>query len=141
MTRKALTREEHFAVGEVLAKQRDYLVRLPTIWGYPMGGREERAALRALKAVDELRCVLDSAAFRDMPKDQHDGLVAAYYPGPCGRKPQERRTGASGAGTTQKPSRTYHARQRPAIAARTQRSAAIETVRPFNDRLDDVAGG
>jgi len=69
MTRrlKRLSLNEHIILGKDLSKMRTscmaMFVKLETAYG--LGQREGRAAGGLLKAIDQLRCVLDSAVFRE----------------------------------------------------------------------------
>ncbi|HBF82622.1 MAG TPA: hypothetical protein DD420_22625 [Streptomyces sp.] len=84
MTKPKLTLEEHAALGLRLAAIRDELLHLHTqlSGAYPRTGPEAvpgRKLDMARRAVDQARCELDHAMFREHPVQ---GETTVYYPHP-----------------------------------------------------------
>ena len=81
-----MTRDEHFALGGKLWDARGILIdaHLVISKAYPVAGKESIAAVRAVKALDRLRCRLDSAICRETAPDDRDAL-RAYYGSGCKR--------------------------------------------------------
>jgi hypothetical protein len=82
MTKPRLTLEEHQQLGLRLAAIRDELLHLHVQLenAYPRSGLEAVPAQKlnvAYTAVDQARCELDHALFREHPRD---GETAFYYP-------------------------------------------------------------
>ncbi|MFC8207978.1 hypothetical protein [[Kitasatospora] papulosa] len=82
MTKPRLTAEEHQQLGLRLAAIRDELLHLGTYLSnaYPRSGPEAVPARRldeAREAVDQARCELDHAMFREHPRQ---GETTFYYP-------------------------------------------------------------
>ncbi|MGW2845140.1 hypothetical protein [Streptomyces sp. NPDC001274] len=82
MTKPRLTVEEHAALGLRLAAIRDELLHLGTQLSnaYPRTGLEAKPAHlldTALRSVDEARCELDHAYFREHPRETD---TTVYYP-------------------------------------------------------------
>ena len=78
-----MTREEHFALGGKLLDVRCVLMGASVAISnaYPWAGNESIAAARAVKALDKLRCRLDSAICRETAPDDQDALRAYYGKG------------------------------------------------------------
>ncbi|WP_392838730.1 hypothetical protein [Streptomyces sp. LN500] len=84
MTKPRLTFEEHTDLGLRLAAIRDELLHMHTQLAnaYPRTGLEGvpgRKLNQAREAVDEARCELDHALFREHPRQ---GETTVYYPHP-----------------------------------------------------------
>ena len=82
MTKPRLTIEEHQQLGLRLAAIRDELLHLGTdlMNAYPRSGPEAVPAQKltaAREAVDQARCELDNAMFREHPRQ---GETTFYYP-------------------------------------------------------------
>lgn len=81
MKRKpGLTRDEHFALGSKLREVRGILsdAHLTISKASPAADKESIAAVRAVKALDRLRCRLDSAICRETTPDDRDALQAYF---------------------------------------------------------------
>jgi hypothetical protein len=84
MTKPRLTLEEHRELGLRLTAIRDELLHLGTQLSnaYPRSGPEGvpgRRLHEARRAVDQARCELDHAMFREHPRE---GETTVYYPHP-----------------------------------------------------------
>jgi hypothetical protein len=75
----ALSMERHRAMGDELKRMRDVLGHLPVELGpvYGVNSPEVWKALAAQRAVDDLRCVLDSRVFRE----HQEAALEIYYGG------------------------------------------------------------
>lgn len=81
MTKPRLTLEEHKELGLTLATMRDELVKRSAQVdnAYPRTGPEAKAQKKihsAYEAIDEARCILEEALFKDYP----DAETTVYYP-------------------------------------------------------------
>lgn len=52
-------------------------VDIPNAYG--LNGREKRIAHRAMQAIDELRCLMDSLVFAEYPRLDTQTLAEIYY--------------------------------------------------------------
>jgi hypothetical protein len=80
--------ERHRRIGSELKPMRDALVKLVVEIGaaYPVTSKQTKAAEKAWIAIDDLRCCLDDAAFREHPEVASPGV---YYPQPRAPEPKQ----------------------------------------------------
>lgn len=82
MTKKHFSLDQHRTAGEKLYTSRRVLSSLCVELGqsYPKNSGVQRKAMRAARALDDLRCELDKQAFVDYPAlGDSDMVMRLYY--------------------------------------------------------------